>query len=51
MNCKGCEKRHIGCHSTCQVYADFRNNLDEAKKRKIADEMAAYHPKPKKIRG
>lgn len=21
--CKGCEKRHIGCHATCEAYLEF----------------------------
>lgn len=21
--CKGCEKRHIGCHATCEVYLAY----------------------------
>ena len=31
--CKDCEKRHVGCHSTCEPYIKFaqeRNELNEA---------------------
>ena len=27
--CKDCTKREINCHSHCQDYIDFRNELDE----------------------
>ena len=29
--CKGCEKRHVGCHATCEVYRDFREDLEARK--------------------
>ena len=28
-NCKGCEKRHTACHSTCEDYKAFRKERDE----------------------
>lgn len=27
--CKNCTERHIGCHSTCEDYKNFRNELDK----------------------
>ena len=27
--CKDCEKRHTGCHSTCEDYKAFRKERDE----------------------
>ena len=27
--CKDCENRHIGCHSTCESYNDYRKEKDE----------------------
>lgn len=27
--CKDCEKRHIGCHSECDSYKEFRSAVDE----------------------
>lgn len=29
-NCKGCTKRYIGCHSTCEIYKAYRAKIDEA---------------------
>ena len=29
--CKGCTQRHVGCHTGCQVYADYLRDLDERK--------------------
>lgn len=37
MTCKNCEKRHIGCHSDCEDYAEQRRVIDEMKK-KISDQ-------------
>lgn len=39
MTCKECEKRHIGCHSTCREYnlwrakKDHTNEIVQRKKR------------------
>lgn len=27
--CKGCADRFVGCHSTCDLYKQFRNELDK----------------------
>lgn len=29
--CKGCEKRSIGCHSSCEDYIDYREELEQIK--------------------
>ncbi len=34
-SCKGCEKRHVGCHTTCEDYKDFRATLDKEKEARI----------------
>ena len=40
--CGGCEKRQIGCHSTCNEYLAYRNELDFVKDKVNADrEMLA----------
>lgn len=31
MSCKGCDKRHIGCHAECEDYKALRREI-EAKK-------------------
>lgn len=33
--CKGCEERHVGCHSTCEIYKAYREELDKAKEARI----------------
>ena len=33
MSCKGCTKRHIGCHSECEDYAEQRRIIEERKKK------------------
>jgi nitrate/TMAO reductase-like tetraheme cytochrome c subunit len=34
-SCKGCEERHPGCHTTCEVYKAFREKLDKEKESRI----------------
>ena len=31
MSCLNCEKRHVGCHSSCEEYAEFKRNFVEQK--------------------
>ena len=28
-SCKGCEKRHVGCHSECESYIKYSESLKE----------------------
>ena len=27
--CQDCKDRHVGCHSTCKRYEEYRTKLDE----------------------
>ena len=27
-NCKGCERRYVGCHATCEIYQEYRRKQD-----------------------
>lgn len=42
--CKECQERFVGCHSTCEKYAQMRREIDElnAKKKKYESERSAY---------
>ena len=31
MPCFNCEKRHVGCHSSCEEYAEFKRNFSDQK--------------------
>lgn len=31
MSCLNCENRHVGCHSSCEEYAEFKRNFSEKK--------------------
>lgn len=31
--CRGCTKRQVGCHSTCESYLAYRKELEERKRR------------------
>lgn len=33
-NCKGCENRHVGCHSKCEIYQEYRARQDALLKAK-----------------
>lgn len=37
--CKDCSKRCVGCHSSCEEYLSFREELDEFNK-KVAESKA-----------
>lgn len=45
--CKGCKARYIGCHSVCELYLEYRAELDDAnekiRKEKYA-RMLGYGP-------
>ena len=43
--CKGCQERFVGCHSTCEKYAQMRKEIDELneKRRKAVSERVAYN--------
>ena len=35
--CKGCEKRYVGCHSTCEGYLKARAEGDALKEKMLED--------------
>lgn len=35
--CKGCTKRTLGCHSTCDDYINFHNELTNRKQKERLD--------------
>lgn len=44
VTCKNCDKRYIGCHSTCREYIDWKTDRDRKneiarKKRQAEAEM------------
>lgn len=43
-NCKDCKNRYIGCHSTCEVYKKFKENIDN-RNTKIHKYKELYKPK------
>ena len=44
--CRECTKRHVGCHSTCQDYIKFRQELDEVNKKIRKERLMDYLSKP-----
>lgn len=39
-SCKGCEHRHVGCHSKCQHYQGWSKAIRENADRRRRDELA-----------
>lgn len=39
-SCKGCQKRKLNCHSTCETYAQYREEIERIKK--IEKDEKAY---------
>lgn len=33
--CKGCTKRYVGCHSTCEMYKEQKIKNDEVNNRRL----------------
>lgn len=33
--CKECQKRCLGCHSNCDEYKEYRNNMDDIRERRF----------------
>lgn len=39
MSCRGCEKRHIGCHAECEEYMEsWRKNREADRQRELETE-------------
>ena len=41
-DCRFCEKRKVGCHSTCETYKQFRDNLDNSKQMVLEGKKKLY---------
>ncbi len=39
MTCKNCDKRHIGCHSKCEDYAEQRRVIEERNEKVKAEKI------------
>lgn len=35
--CRGCEKRHLNCHSSCEEYKEFKAGFEVAAKERNAN--------------
>jgi len=40
-SCYQCKDRHIGCHSNCERYREYRRKWDEAKAKRDEERKAA----------
>lgn len=50
--CKGCTRRTMTCHSTCEDYKTFRREKDEENQaRRLDVEMRGYYYDKKKKKG
>ena len=44
--CQGCERREVGCHSSCEEYKEYRehvDNMNAIRLKKISDKYNKYH--------
>lgn len=32
--CRGCNRRYVGCHARCQTYKDYKQSINKASKQK-----------------
>lgn len=37
--CRGCKERTQNCHSTCEAYKEFKEELEKIRKQEKYDEM------------
>ena len=37
--CLNCEQRHVGCHSNCEKYKEFRKKLDDINANRLKARM------------
>ena len=38
-NCYNCKERHLGCHSNCQSYKEYKLYLENIKERKQKEKI------------
>ena len=38
-SCKDCIDRHIGCHSSCQIYAEYKHTREQICKARALENM------------
>ena len=41
--CKDCDNRTIGCHSNCESYKQFRDEIAKAKQKQDFESMMTEH--------
>ena len=41
MTCRDCDRRHSGCHSDCEGYAEYKKELERQRVRRVKREIAA----------
>ena len=46
--CKGCRKRHAGCHARCREYGDWKLKHDDAEAARKAEKESWPHTQKKR---
>ena len=49
-SCYECQNRHPGCHSKCEIYKDFKNELKRVKANRNRDLVYKNYKSEKTIR-
>ena len=44
--CKDCPDRHIGCHSDCDKYINYRKELEQLKEQQYKENLKPQFKKP-----
>lgn len=48
--CYNCEERHIGCHTNCKSYKEYKLRLKKINEKKQAEKLRyACHKRSKKV--
>lgn len=42
--CKGCTRRTVGCHATCEDYILYKQKVQEVKDKRDSEMAKMYHP-------
>ena len=49
--CYNCTERHLGCHTDCIIYGEYKSYLEKIKKRKQAERLKFACHKGSKVYG
>lgn len=51
MDCRDCKNRQVGCHATCEIYLNWKAEVDkinQARRMYLNNKYVGYHVRRKK---